>query len=182
MSECCTKGELAERTWWIVVSPDSHNPQLAQSLLQAEYDHTQSPYESMSPQFLGYTAPCMNHRNNGAFQHSRFLTWVKCTNCRSLWLQEIPSPTLPRPPGGCGRGVVCRGGRGGGGWTWELGSLYVATLGANILESSSSCRQPLRNSSSVRLPSLFSSILLKIFFALSSAVSVGLTAPAPNMS
>ncbi len=38
-------------------------------------------------------------------------------------------------------------------------SVYVVTLGASILDSSSSCRQPLRNSSSVRLPSLFSSIL-----------------------
>ena len=35
----------------------------------------------------------------------------------------------------------------------------MATLGANILDRSSSCRQPLRNSSSVRVPSLFSSIL-----------------------
>ncbi len=38
-------------------------------------------------------------------------------------------------------------------------SVYVETLGASILDSSSSCRHPLRNSSSVRLPSLFSSIL-----------------------
>jgi len=59
---------------------------------------------------------------------------------------------------------------------------YVATLGANIFDSSSSWRHPFRNSSSVRLPSLFSSILLKMFLALSSAVSVGFTAPAPNMS
>merc|ERR1711953_217326 len=59
---------------------------------------------------------------------------------------------------------------------------YVATLGANIFDSSSSWRQPFKNSSSVRLPSLFSSILLKIFLALSSAVSVGFTAPAPSMS
>jgi len=65
---------------------------------------------------------------------------------------------------------------------WSERCLYVATLGANILDSSSSCRQPFRNSSSVRLPSLFSSILLKMFLALSSAVSVGFTAPAPSMS
>ena len=36
---------------------------------------------------------------------------------------------------------------------------YVATLGANIFDSSSSWRQPFKNSSSVKLPSLFSSIL-----------------------
>lgn len=59
---------------------------------------------------------------------------------------------------------------------------YCTTFGASIFESSSSCKQPLRNSSSVRCPSPFSSIRLKIFFARSSAESVGFVAPAPNMS
>ena len=40
-----------------------------------------------------------------------------------------------------------------------VGSIYVATLGASIFDSSSSWRQPFKNSSSVKLPSLFSSIL-----------------------
>ena len=59
---------------------------------------------------------------------------------------------------------------------------YCTTFGASIFDSSSSCKQPLRNSSSVRWPSPFSSIRLKMFFARSSAESVGFVAPAPNMS
>lgn len=55
--------------------------------------------------------------------------------------------------------------------------------GASILDSSSSCRQPLRNSSWVNCPSLFSSILANMFLARSSAESAGrLDEHAPNMS
>lgn len=55
--------------------------------------------------------------------------------------------------------------------------------GASILDSSSSCKQPLRNSSCVNWPSPFSSIFAKMFRARSSAESAGRFAEhAPSMS